>query len=231
VGNALIQNGEIDMKECRNLLPALQLATYRHSGAQLPAGPAAVPAARLRAVRDDPEAMRRLQHLHARLGGGSLESLLPEILSAAMAVTGAELGDIQLADPQTGALYLVTHRGFTPEFLDYFLIAVADDSSSCGRARNKGRQAVIPDVTTDPGFTPHLPIADAAGWQSSQSTPLLDGDRVAGIVTTHFPRPHRPSRRDMGTLNLCARLAGEAVARRLGIPANGHAPVSSLLGL
>ena len=62
--------------------------------------------------------MRRLHHLHARLDGGSLESVLPEILSASMAVTGAELGDIQLADPETGALYLVTHRGFTPGFLD-----------------------------------------------------------------------------------------------------------------
>ena len=108
---------------------------------------------------------------------------------------------------------------------------MADDSSSCGRARNEGRQAVIPDVTKDPGFTPHLPVADAADWQSSQSTPLLDGDRVVGIVSTHFPRPHRPSRRDMGTLSLCARIAGEAVALRLDVTANGHAPVSSLLGL
>lgn len=102
---------------------------------------------------------------------------------------GAEQGNVQLADPVSGALKIIVQHGFDAAFLDRFAV-VDDDSSGCGRAASHGAQLVIPDVITDPGFEPHRDIAAASGFRAVQSTPLADGaGRVLGIVSTHYPRP------------------------------------------
>ena len=114
-------------------------------------------------VLDDPDAAR---HLHAltkdlrtvpRLG-----TLLPQVLRGAMALVGGDFGNIQIVDPATGSLRLVTRAGFGPEFLDYFAV-VEDVHSTCGRAARQGAQTAVADVRADPGFTPHREIAAAAG--------------------------------------------------------------------
>jgi hypothetical protein len=43
-------------------------------------------------------------------------------VAGALALTGADLGNIQIADPATGSLMLVTQAGFGPEFLEYFTV-------------------------------------------------------------------------------------------------------------
>lgn len=75
-----------------------------------------------------------------------------------MTLLHAERGNIQLADPDTGALRIAAQRGFGPEFVEYFA-TVTDDGSACGRAARRHAQVVITDVTTDPGFAPHREIA------------------------------------------------------------------------
>ena len=116
-------------------------------------------------------------------------TLLDEILAFGLELLHADRGNVQLADPATGALRIAAQRGFGAEFLDYFAV-VADDGSACGRAAGRAAQVVIADVTTDPGFAPHQDIASASGFRAVQSTPLIDGSgRLVGMVSTHYPRP------------------------------------------
>jgi hypothetical protein len=174
-------------------------------------------AAGVRFGMDEPEAMRRLHKVTGGLHGAwSLGTLLPRALDGALALMGADFGNIQLLDPVTGSLRIVTQSGFGPEFLDYFAV-VDDGHSACGRAAREGAQAVIADVTSDPGFAPHRGIAAASGFRAVQSTPLADhAGRLVGMVSTHFRSPHRPAGSDLRIMELYADAAGEAIAAHLG---------------
>ncbi len=166
---------------------------------------------------DEPEAMRRMHHVTRRLRDvPSVSGLLPGVLEGALALTGADFGNVQIFNPATGVLEIAAHTGFSAEFLEYFA-AVDDEHSACGRAARTGAQTVIIDVGTDPGFTPHRAIAAATGFRSVQSTPLLDySGRLIGMVSTHFRRPCRPSDRDLQVLEYYGDFAGEALAGHLG---------------
>ena len=170
----------------------------------------------IRLSLDEPEAMRHMQGLAGELRNNrKLDALLPQILDGALALTGADFGSVQLLDPASGALVIVTQSGFGSEFTDHFA-NVGDEHSASGRAARDFAQTVIADVTTDPGFAPHRAIAAAAGFRAVQSTPLADsGGRLVGVVSTHWRRPGRPPGRDMRMLELFGGVAGEAVARRL----------------
>jgi len=107
-------------------------------------------------------------------------------------------------------------RVSVPEFLDYFAV-VEDGHSACGRAAQASAQAVIADVTADPGFAPRREIAAASGFRAVQSTPLVDhGGRLIGMVSTHFRRPHRPSSADLQVMELYGDYAGEALTEHFG---------------
>jgi len=210
-------------------LPGLleQAAVYRDAAGQLPpvsrqalAQRAAQLVSGVRFSLDDPE---ELQRLHKVTGGlreaCSLGSLLPGILDGALSLAGADFGNIQLLDPVSGTLRIVTQSGFGPEVLDYF--AVVDDAhSACGRAAKASAQTVITDVNADADFAPHRDIAAASGFRAVQSTPLADyAGRLIGMVSTHHRNPHRPSGADLQVMQLYGDFAGEVLARQLGTPA------------
>jgi len=114
-------------------------------------------------VLDDPDAARRLHALTKDLRTvPRLGTPLPQVLQGAMALVGGDFGNIQIVDPATGSLRLITQAGFGPEFLDYFAV-VEDVHSTCRRAARQGAQTAVADVRADPGFTPRREIAAAAG--------------------------------------------------------------------
>jgi hypothetical protein len=178
----------------------------------------------------EPRDMRRLHKLTKDLGGISrLDSLLPAVLAGALSLMKADLGNIQLVDPATGALRIVTQAGFGPEFLEHFAVVGDGDGSACARAATQCAQTVVTDVRSDPDFAPHRDIAAASGFRGVQSTPLVDhAGHLIGMVSTHFRRPHRPSDRALRNMELYGDLAGEAVTRRLGISPH-HDPGDPLI--
>src|SRR5499427_1786334 len=169
------------------------------------------------------------QVLHAALRGSgaapTLGMLLDEVLEFALTLLHAERGNVQLADPATGALKIAAQRGFGPEFMEYFA-AVTDDRSACGRAAQHHAQVVITDVTADPGFAPHRDIALASGFRAVQSTPLVNrAGHLVGMLSTHYPRPTTPPRRDLQTVSRFGALAGESLSTLLnGAQADGFLP-------
>jgi GAF domain-containing protein len=165
---------------------------------------------------DEPQVARQLYVAAARLRAvRQLEPLAGQALEMVLSLARADLGNVQLADPVSGALRIVAQHGFGTEFLDHFAV-VDDDRSACGRAARRTAQLVIPDVVIDRGFEPHRPIAAASGFRAVQSTPLVDKEgRLVGVVSTHYPRPYAPPARDMRVISRYADLLGQVLSSRL----------------
>jgi len=168
---------------------------------------------------DEPLATQRLYAAAARLERvRGIQGLADRALEAVLSLARADRGNMQLADPASGELRIVSQHGFDAEFLDHFAV-VDDDGSACGRAAMCGAQLVIADVITDPGFEPHRRIAAASGFRAVQSTPLIDkAGRLVGVVSTHYSRPFAPLARDMRLIKRYADLVGRILATRLNAP-------------
>ncbi len=160
-------------------------------------------------------ALSRLYGLVARLiECPHLEAALHEVLTAAIELTGAAMGNVQLLEPQTGTLTIAAQQGFQVDFLHHFGSVDAGETSACGRALRSGGQIVIEDVEADPEYEPHRAVAAAAGYRAVQSTVLVAHDgQLLGVLSTHFPAPHRPTELELRTLELYARQAADFIER------------------
>jgi hypothetical protein len=158
------------------------------------------------------------QELYAAVAGlrylGLLQQLADQVLEKVLSLARADRGNVQIADPASGALRIIAHHGFGAEFLDHFAV-VDDDRSVCGRAARQHAQLVITDVTIDPGFQPHRDIAAASGFRAVQSTPLADKmGHVIGMVSTHYPQPYALPDRDLRIVQRYGDLVGQLLAFR-----------------
>ena len=174
-------------------------------------------AAWIRLDLDQPQAARRLYSATRALREVPRPGLLfSKILEGALALAGADRGNVQVLDPATGSLRIAAQCGFGAEFLEYFAV-VDDGRSACGRAARERAQTVIVDVDIDARFAPHRDIAAAAAFRAVQSTPLIEPNgRLLGVVSTHYPRPYSPSARDREIMKRYAELAGRVVADHVG---------------
>ncbi len=157
-------------------------------------------------------AMRRLQDLSTRLiGAGGFGSLLREIIAAATAIVGAELGILQLNE--RGKLQVVAQTGHQKSFLDS-LSAGDTDGFACHQALKTGTRVIARDVETDLRFaaTPALVAMRAADIRAVQSTPLISrGGEILGILTTQWKTPHAPDENELGRLDLLVRQAADLI--------------------
>jgi two-component system, chemotaxis family, CheB/CheR fusion protein len=158
-------------------------------------------------------AMSRLYEVSTKLVSCTdIRSALEHILDAAIVLTGADMGNVQLLDADGKRLSIVAHRGFRQEFIDFFREVTADDDSACGRALRTGARVVIEDVEIDPGFEPYRQAASAAGYRAVQSTLLRSrGGQALGVLSTHFRVPHRPAEEALKVLTLYARMAADII--------------------
>jgi PAS domain S-box-containing protein len=166
-------------------------------------------------LADELEAMTRLHAVSARLlCADNLGTALDDVLENAIATSGADFGNIQLYNPQIGALEIVAQRGFRQDFLDYFRTVRLDEGSCCAQAMRSGERMIIEDVELDPTYERHRPVAAAAGYRAVQSTPLKSrGGSILGMLSTHFRVPQRVSDRNQRLLDLYARHAADMIER------------------
>lgn len=145
----------------------------------------------------------------------SLWDMLDGALEHAMALSGADFGNVQVSNPRKKTLRILAQRGFSAPFLDHFAV-VADDATACGRAASGGRQSVIVDTDTDSDFAPHRRVAAESGFRAVQSTPLISTNgRLYGVMSTHFRAPHDPSAAELHALAAYGRLVADAIDRRV----------------
>jgi PAS domain S-box-containing protein len=164
----------------------------------------------------DLDVMKRLQKLGTLfVREGNLEPVLGEIVDAAIAISGADFGNIQLLDPKSSALKIVAQRGFPKWWLDFWN-SVSEGRGVCGTALGRGERVIVEDIEQSPIFvgTPALEIQLKAGVRAVQSTPLVSrSGRPLGIFSTHYKTPGRPDDHALHLLNLLARHAADIIER------------------
>ncbi|AYG78905.1 hypothetical protein DWB77_01014 [Streptomyces hundungensis] len=116
--------------------------------------------------------------------------VLREVLSQALAVTGAGMGNVQIADPAAEELRIVQHTGLDAQFIKHFAV-VGAGTTSCAQAAEGGELTTVHDVATHPVFSERDRRAILlAGSRACHSVPLLDEDGVCrGVVSAHLERP------------------------------------------
>lgn len=141
--------------------------------------------------------------------------MLDFTLAQGLCLSEADLGNVQLMDWKTGYLEIASQHGFGEEFLTFFNRVSAGDGSACGRALRRHEPIIIQDVMSDSEFTPCQTIACRAGFRAVQSTPIVSSSgALIGVLSTHFPSPHRPSERTMAALKDLAQLAANTIILR-----------------
>ncbi len=164
----------------------------------------------------DFEALARLQKLGTLfVREGDLGPFLAEVVDAAISITDADFGNIQLLDPDTGDLRIAAHRGFPQWWLDFW-DSVTAGHGVCGTALARGERVIVEDVEQSPIFvgTEALEVQRRAGVRAVQSTPLLSrSGSPLGMFSTHYRTPHRPDPRSLALLDLLARQAADIIAR------------------
>ena len=102
------------------------------------------------ALRQSLEDVTRMQQVSTRLlQAGDFSLLLHDILDAAIEITGAQMGNIQLLEGDV--LRITAQRGFDRPFLEFFA-SVHGDQAACGAALQRGERVIVDDVSNSPIF-------------------------------------------------------------------------------
>jgi PAS domain S-box-containing protein len=169
------------------------------------------------AVAADLRDTQLLRELAARsVRESNVQTLYQDLISAALAITHAQAGTIQLLDPATQELVMLAMQNFTPAMFEHFSRIDARSNTSCGMALRSGERAFVdfdvPESEDPNGF---CRVHIEAGYLSAQSTPLLTrSGRVIGMISTHWRDRHRPSERELRFLDLLARQAADLIEQR-----------------
>lgn len=138
----------------------------------------------------------------------TFEETIQTILDDAIALQGAEYGNVQL--PVGDQLVIAAQRGLQAPFLQTFRRVSKDDGCACGRALRQGVPVVITDVEQDEEYATFRGDARTAGYRAVQTTPMVTPDgRLLGLVSTHFAEVHEPTPIEMETLQTYGSVAAE----------------------
>ncbi|WP_242036476.1 PAS domain S-box protein [Leptolyngbya sp. FACHB-321] len=179
---------------------------------------AAVERARAEAVvAADLQETQRLRALGARLiTEDDTQTLYQEILAAAIALTRANAGTVQILDVATQELVLLANQGFEQTIITYFDRMSESANTPCGMALKTGNRSFVDfDVPESENHDRARRMLLEAGYRSGQSTPLITrAGKIIGMVSTHWHQHHRPSERELRFLDLLARQAADLIEQR-----------------
>jgi PAS domain S-box-containing protein len=161
---------------------------------------------------------QRLQEISTRLiAEGDFEALVGEILLAAITVTHADMGAIQLVEGEAGeTLRLLDSKGYSLETIHGIdQLSPADHPEYINSLRRGGR-IVTANLHDSPIFSgsQFARLLKQAGANSLQSTPLISrSGRFLGIISNQWRETHEPEGRELRLLDLLARQAADLIER------------------
>jgi PAS domain S-box-containing protein len=161
------------------------------------------------------DAMKTLHELSTITSGSSdVTKALEAALDVAMALHGADFGNVQLYDPATETLRIAVQRGFRQAFVDYFAQVDARHTSACGLALAGRERRIVTDVENDPGYATCVNVAREAGYRAVQSTPLFSAvGEPLGMLSTHFRAPRTFTESELRLTDLVAREIARVIER------------------
>jgi PAS domain S-box-containing protein len=141
------------------------------------------------------------------------QAILEEILDAAIAVSEADFGSLQVVGPDDGQLRIVASRGFSDAWLAFWS-RQPPPAEAYRAAAATSERLIVDDLTQSSLYvgTEALQVQLEAGVRALQSTPLRGrAGATVGVLSTHFRRPHRPPERVLRLLDILARQAADII--------------------
>jgi PAS domain S-box-containing protein len=159
---------------------------------------------------------KRVQEISCRLiPTDDVQTLYSELIDAAIEITQADRGTIQLLDHDTGELHLLDAKGMSESVWARFARLSPDASTSCAVALRTGERVVV-DYASDARVvgTDDARAHLEQGIRAAQSTPLMArSGRLVGILTTHWNEPRELTERAATLLDILARQAADLIER------------------
>ncbi|MHB8126189.1 MAG: PAS domain-containing hybrid sensor histidine kinase/response regulator [Desulfitobacteriaceae bacterium] len=173
----------------------------------------------LKAVKEslatEVEALIKLHSLSNRfIFKDNLKNTYREILDAAIVLTQADKGAIQIFNEQKNHLEILEQRSYDMHSLNHFKHTLIGKRAS-GKAFKQRKRIIVDNVlhTTVYVETDRQAILDM-GIQTLQSTPMISSSgNVVGILSTHYTTLHQFEERELRMLDLLARQAADAIER------------------
>ena len=166
----------------------------------------------------DLKAMRRLNEIGTLCAkeGDDIDGCLRDVLNVAIEISGADKGNIQLLDRESGTLRLSAQSGFEEPFVEFFESVIGDDTA-CGVALRSKQRVIIENINESEIYADKhtLEAMREADVLAVQSLPLLSSTgNVLGIISVHFGHAHRPSEQELRLMDLLARQTADYLERK-----------------
>ena len=166
-------------------------------------------------------ALSALQDLIERLSPSThILTLLDDLLASVLMVVGASAGSLLLVDEESGELVFAVVHGPARERLTGYRLPKGQGIAGWVAANR--RPQVVHDVRTDPQFSPLVDETFDFQTRSLAALPLLDGDRVLGVIEALNKASDRDfTQVDNDLLRVVAQLAAAALVRAEAVTASG----------
>ncbi len=167
-------------------------------------------------LTDEVEALNTLYNLNSNfIIQDNLESIYEGILGAAVSITAASKGALQLFNESENRLELILGYNFSDSFLSRSKYMDLE-TGNCGRACKAKKRIFDEDVTVSFAGSPGLKYLLEEGILGVQSTPLISSSgKLVGVLNTYYADRKKFSARELRMLDLLARLAADTIERNL----------------
>jgi GAF domain-containing protein len=167
----------------------------------------------LTVLRSSVRGLSAIQDLIQRMRPDTnLVQLLDDLLGSALAVLGSSDGSLLLLDDETEELVFVVVHGTARERLTGYRLPPG--RGIAGWVADQKEPAIVQDVQKDSRFYPQVDETFGFRTQTLACVPLLDGDRVVGVIEAINKFDHREfSPEDHLLLMVVAQLAAVAIHR------------------
>jgi PAS domain S-box-containing protein len=158
--------------------------------------------------------LTRLHDFSTRTEGHlDVDRVMRDLLGESIRLQGAGMGFVELVDRERNALVVSASVGHRPDAVRQLgPVPIGEGHGACGTAAARCERVVVEDVEADPLFEPYRGFAAWAGFRAVWSVPLMGrGGELLGVLSTHFPRPRRPSPREIHLVELYAAQAAHVV--------------------
>ena len=160
---------------------------------------------------------RLLNDLGTRLvSEGDIQVLYDEIIAAAIELTRADAGTMQILDENSGDLLRLTTKGLDQQLYERLARVQVKSNPIYAEALVTGERAFIDfDAAEANDLDGSRKMHIDAGYISAQLTPLTarSGRRI-GVLSTLWRSHHRPSERELRFLDLLMRQASDLIERK-----------------
>ncbi|MDR3553171.1 MAG: PAS domain S-box protein [Syntrophobacteraceae bacterium] len=167
-------------------------------------------------LRAELEAMTRLQNIGSIFAKeGALTPVLGAIVEAAVAISGADFGVIQLFDKETSTLQLGAQHGL-PQWWSNCWNQACRGQGACSAVLRRRKRTIILDVEESPLLvgTPALEMMRKTGVKTVQCTPLMSrSEQMVGVFSTHYKAKKQLDERALRLLDMLARQTADIIER------------------